>query len=257
MTYILITGASKGIGLCIARAWAARGYNVLLVARGAEALEAAAAAIRKDFGVQADFRAEDLGDPAAPQRLLDWCRSSGYAVQGLVNNAGFGTSGAFEQLPLAGQLNMMQVNMNALVALTHGFLPELRRQPKAFLLNVASSAAYQAVPFLSIYAATKAFVLTFSRGLRYELRGSTVSVTCVCPGATDTDFANRAQVGAKALKAAEKVNMTPEAVAEAAVKATLAGKAEVVTGLINKVGAFLVWLFPKALAEKTAAGLYQ
>ncbi|RYZ16540.1 MAG: SDR family oxidoreductase [Chitinophagaceae bacterium] len=257
MNYILITGASKGIGLSIARSWAARGFNVLLVARGAEALETAAAAIRKDFGVQVDFRSEDLGDAAAPQRLLDWCRSSGYAVQGLVNNAGFGSSGAFTELPLEGQQNMMQVNMNALVALTHLFLPELKKQPKAWLLNIASSAAYQAVPFLSIYAATKAFVLTFSRGLRYELRDSSVSVTCVCPGSTDTDFANRAQVGPKAQKAAEKVNMTPEAVAEAAVKATLQGRAEVITGAINKLGAFLVWLFPKSLAEKTAAGLYK
>ncbi|RYY92647.1 MAG: SDR family oxidoreductase, partial [Chitinophagaceae bacterium] len=256
MNYILITGASKGIGLSIARAWAGRGYNVLLVARGAAALEAAAQAIRNDFSVQADFRSEDLGDPAAPQRILDWCRTSGYGVQGLVNNAGFGASGAFDKLTLAEQQNMMQVNMNALVALTHLFLPELKKQPKSWLLNIASSAAYQAVPFLSIYAATKAFVLTFSRGLRYELRGSGVSVTCVCPGATDTDFANRAQVGVKALKAAEKVNMTPETVGESAVKATIAGKAEVITGAINKLGAFLVWLFPKGLAEKTAAGLY-
>ena len=257
MNYILITGASKGIGLAIAREWAARGFNVLLVARSAAALESAAAAIRKDFGVQADFRAEDLGDPAAPLRLFDWCRSSGYAVQGLVNNAGFGASGAFTELSLEAQQNMMQVNMNALVALTHLFLPMLQMQPKAYLLNIASSAAYQAVPFLSIYAASKAFVLTFSRGLRYELRGTPVSVTCVCPGSTDTDFANRAQVGAKALKAAEKVNMTPEAVACIAVKATIAGRAEVITGAINKFGAFLVWLFPKGLAERTAAGLYK
>ncbi|RYY41189.1 MAG: SDR family oxidoreductase [Chitinophagaceae bacterium] len=257
MNYILITGASKGIGLAIARGWAGRGYNVLLVARNPTELESAAAAIRNDFKVDAQWRSEDLGDAGAPQRLLDWCSTSGFAVQGLVNNAGYGSSGAFADLPLDGQLNMMQVNMNAVVALTHLFLPELKKHPKAWLLNIASSAAYQSVPFLSIYAASKAFVLTFSRGLRYELRKTPVSVTCVCPGATDTNFADRAQVGVKALKAAEKVNMTPEAVGEAAVKATLAGRAELVTGVINKVGAFLVWLLPKGLAEKTAAGLYE
>ncbi|GAB4091633.1 SDR family NAD(P)-dependent oxidoreductase [Flaviaesturariibacter terrae] len=257
MNYVLITGASKGIGLAIAREWAARGYNVLLVARGADALEAAAAAIRADFRVEANTRAEDLGDPAAPQRIFDWCRDAGYAVQALVNNAGFGSSGSFESLSLEGQQNMMQVNMNALVALTHLFIPVLKQQPKAWILNIASSAAYQAVPFLSIYAASKAFVLTFSRGLHYELRDSPVSVTCVCPGSTDTDFANRAQVGPKAQKAAEKVNMSPEAVAKAAVQATLQGRTEVITGAINKLGAFLVWLFPKSLAERTAAGLYK
>ncbi|RYY81515.1 MAG: SDR family oxidoreductase, partial [Chitinophagaceae bacterium] len=252
MTYILITGASKGIGLAIARAWAGRGYNVLLVARSEDGLKAAADSIRNDYKVDAQWRTEDLGDSAAPQRIFEWCRSEGFQIQGLVNNAGFGSSGSFMELPLAIQLNMMQVNMNALVSLTHLFLPQLKAQPKAWLLNIASSAAYQAVPYLSIYAASKAFVLTFSRGLRYELRNSSVSVTCVCPGATDTAFAERAQVGAKALKAAEKVNMTPAAVGESAVKATISGRAELVTGAINKVGAFLVWLLPKGLAERTA-----
>jgi len=137
------------------------------------------------------------------------------------------------------------------------FLPALRLQPKAYILNIASSAAYQAVPCLSLYAATKAFLLSFSRGLRQELRQSNVSVTCISPGSTDTDFSKRAQIGIKGLKAAEKINMTPEAVARIAVKSMFAGKTEVITGAINKLGAFLVWLSPKSLVERTAMKIYQ
>ncbi|RYZ20361.1 MAG: SDR family oxidoreductase [Chitinophagaceae bacterium] len=257
MTYALITGASKGIGKAIAREWARRGHHVLLVARSEGALQQVAADIRNDFKVEADFLAADLTDPAASERIFEWCQGKGYSIDTLINNAGFGASGPFDSIPLAEQLSMMQVNMNALVTLTHLFLPELKRQPKAYLLNIASSAAYQAVPYLSVYAASKAFVLTFTRGLRHELKGSSVSVTCVCPGATDTDFASTAQVGEKALKAADKVNMTPEVVARQAVDALVAGKPEKITGFINQLGAFLVWLAPKGVAEKTAAGLYK
>ena len=152
---------------------------------------------------------------------------------------------------------MMQLNMNAVVALTFLFLPLLKQQPKAYILNIASSAAYQAVPYLSLYAATKAFILQFSRGLHYELKKTIVSVTCICPGATDTGFAARAQLGAKGLKTAEKVNMTPEQVADIAVNGMFSGKTEVIIGLINKAGAFFAWLLPKKLVEQTAAKIYE
>jgi short-subunit dehydrogenase len=256
-TYVLITGASKGIGLAMAMEWAARGYNILLVARNQAALDEAAFKIKKDFGVEAHCMAADLSEAGSPARILAWCEKNQYKVQVLVNNAGYGVSGAFAELSLEKQLHMMHVNMDAVVSMTHLFIPMLKKNKNAYILNIASSAAYQAVPFLSIYAASKSFVLVFTRGLRHELRGSGISVTCVCPGSTDTDFATTANVPEKALKTAEKVNMTPQAVARLAVAATLSGKAELVTGFINKLGAFLVWLFPKSLAEKTAAGLYK
>ena len=127
---------------------------------------------------------------------------------------------------------------------------------KRQILNIASSAAYQAVPGLSLYAASKAFVLSFSRGLQFELRNSTVTVTTVCPGGTDTDFANRAQLGPKAVKAGEKLNMQADEVAKMALDAMYAGKTELITGILNKLGAALVWLMPKKIVEKTAAGIY-
>ncbi len=257
MTYALITGASKGIGKAIATELARRHYNVLLVARSASQLQELAKQLSETHGIQAAHLAVDLSAAGAAQQVFDWCESQNYTVQMLVNNAGYGLSGPFDKYTVAEQENMMAVNMTALMQLCRLFLPVLKQQPKAYILNIASSAAYQAVPGLSLYAATKAFVLTFSRGLHQELRKTSVSVTAVSPGSTDTDFATRAQVGEKALKAAEQVNMTPEAVAKIAVDSMLAGKVEVITGVVNKLGAFAAWLLPKGFVERTAGKIYE
>ena len=257
MEYALITGASKGIGKAIAADLAAHGFNVLLIARSEELLQQEAARITALYPVKADWLALDLSTAEAPQNVCDWCRAKGYTVQALVNNAGYGLSGPFEKYSAEELVNMMTLNMSTLVALTRLFLPDLRAQPKSYILNIASSAAYQAVPGLTTYAATKAFVLAFSRGLRQELHKTSVSVTCVCPGATDTDFPNRAQVGPKGLKAAERLNMSPETVALLATRAMLAGRAEIITGFVNKLGATLAWLLPKTLVERTAGKIYE
>jgi short-subunit dehydrogenase len=257
MEYALITGASKGIGKAIATDLAARGFNVLLVARSEELLQQEAARISAMYPVKADWLALDLSTAEGAQDVYDWCRAKGYTVQALVNNAGYGLSGPFEKYSPEQYTNMMTLNMSTLVSLTRLFLPDLRNQSRSYILNIASSAAYQAVPGLSIYAATKAFVLMFSRGLRQELHKTSVSVTCVCPGATDTDFPNRAQVGPKGLKAAGKLNMSPETVALLATRAMLSGKAEVITGFVNKVGATLAWLLPKNLVENIAGKIYE
>jgi uncharacterized protein len=257
MEYALITGASKGIGKAIAADLAARGFNVLLVARSEELLQQEAARITASYPVKADWLALDLSTATAAQNVYDWCRAKGYLVQALVNNAGYGLSGPFEKYSAEELGNMMTLNMTTLVALTRLFLPDLRSQPRSYILNIASSAAYQAVPGLSTYAATKSFVLLFSRGLHQELRRTSVSVTCVCPGATDTDFPTRAQVGPKGLKAAERLNMSPETVALLATRAMLARKTEVITGFVNKLGATLAWLFPKGVVENIAGKIYE
>jgi short-subunit dehydrogenase len=256
MAYALVTGASKGIGLAIAEQFARRKTDLLLVARSEGQLQEAAARIASQYGVKASYYVLDLAKPGAAKELFDHCQAKKYDITTLVNNAGYGLSGPFEKHSLAEHTSMMAVNMTALVELTYLFLPQLRQQPKAYILNIGSSAAYQAVPGLSLYAASKSFVLQFSRGLHQELRRSSVSVTCVCPGSTDTDFANRAQIGEKGRKAAEKVNMTPEDVAKQAVDATLAGQTELVTGLLNKAGKLMAWLLPKGLVEKTAGSIY-
>ncbi|RYF76636.1 MAG: SDR family oxidoreductase [Cytophagaceae bacterium] len=257
MSYALITGASRGIGLAIAAELARRNYNLLLVARSGDQLQKLAQQLAADHNVKVDSLAVDLSDAAAPQQVVDWCKTNKYDVSVLVNNAGYGLSGQFEQYTLSDNLAMMQVNMTSLVQLTQLLLPELHRQQRGYILNIASSTAYQALPGMSLYAATKVFVLNFSRGLHHELAGTSVSVTCISPGATDTGFNDRAQINQKAREAARKITMTPEAVAKQSVVAMLAGKAEVITGGINKLGAFAAWLLPKGLVEKTAYKIYK
>jgi uncharacterized protein len=257
MGLALVTGASKGIGKAIAEELASRKFDLLLIARSEELLAAVSKALKEKYGVRVDYLSLDLSVVGSPQRALSWCVQKNYSIDILVNNAGYGLSGLMDKYSLEENTNMIQVDVVALVQMCQLFLPHLKQKSKSYILNIASSAAYQAVPFLSIYSASKAFVLSFSRGLRKELKGSAVSVTCVSPGATDTEFVVRAQIGEKGLKTADRVNMKPDEVARLAVKATLAGKGELIVGLINKLGAFMVWLLPKDLVENTAMKIYQ
>ncbi len=257
MSFALVTGASKGIGRSIALELASRKTDLLLVARNEELLRSLCETIQKDHNVLCHYLALDLSAPHAPEQVYNWCRTNGYEVSILVNNAGYGLSGAFEKYSLGDHLNMMQLNMNVVVEMTYHFLPGLKKQQKAYIMNIASSAAYQAVPYLSAYAATKSFVLQFSRGLHLELKGTPVSVTCVSPGATDTSFVDRANIGAKGLELAGKFNMQPAEVARIAVNAMFKGKTEVITGFLNKIGAALAWLLPKKTIEKASAKIYQ
>ena len=191
MPTALITGASRGIGRELALGLAQRGYDLLLVARSESQLQALAQEAQTKHQRKAHVLALDLTLPDAAQ-VAAWAGQqapSGLAV--LVNNAGYGLWGRFEKQPLPEQLNMLQLNLNLPVQLTYALLPQLRQAGKGYILNVASTAAYQAVPSLTVYAASKAFLLSFSRGLRYELKDSGISVTCLSPGATTTDFGNR------------------------------------------------------------------
>lgn len=262
MAYALVTGASRGIGRALALALAGCGYDLLLVARSEDALRELASEIVLTHQREASLLAIDLAGPGAAETVAAWAGQQTRDLAVLVNNAGYGLWGRFEQLPLAEQLGMLQLNMTLPVALTHALLPALRqprqgRDQKSYILNVASTAAYQAVPSLTLYAASKAFLLSFSRGLRYELKETNVSVTCLCPGATTTGFADRAGMGAELQKTAEKVSMTPETVAAEAVAGMLIGHAEIVPGILNKVSAGLTSFVPKRLTERIAAGIYE
>lgn len=257
MNYALITGASKGIGKSMAEELAKKGHAVLLIARSEDLLKELAGQLSNQYKVSTAYLAIDLSNKNAASTIFDWCQSNGYVVNMLINNAGYGLNGLLEDYTLQAHLDMMQVNMTSIVELTYLFLPSIKKLPKAYIGNIASGAAYQAVPGLNVYAATKAFVLSFSRGLAYELRNTTVSVSCVCPGSTDTEFAQRANVvNEKALKLAKKFNMDPALVARISVEGILAGKREIVPGFVNKLAKVLANLLPDSLLEQSAAGIY-
>ena len=257
MSYALITGASKGIGRAIAIELASKKINILLVARSQNLLEELAAEIEKNYGVQCHYLVSDLSKPDAAEAIYQWCVDQGFSVTILVNNAGYGLSGSFESRSIQEHIEMINVSIIATIKLIHLFLPQLKQQPKSYILNIGSSSAYQSVPYLSTYAAAKSFILSFTRSLKYELKNSNVKVTVVNPGVTDTDFPIRANVPEKGLKTAEKVSMSPEAVAKIAVNSMFKGKAEVLTGFITKATVFFVKLLPKNFSERTAAKFYQ
>ena len=257
MSYALVTGASKGIGKEIAKELAKNKYDLILVARSESLLNETAKEIEKKFDVKVEILAIDLGQPNVAEKVYAWVTSKSLEVSVLVNNAGYGLAGNFEKYSIQENRDLMQLNMLTLTEMCYVFLPMLKKQSQAYILNIASSTAYQALPLMSIYAATKIYVLNFTRGIRHELRKTSVSVTVICPGATDTNFNDSANIGDKARKAAAKVAMTPEEVAKVSVNAMLAKKAEVVPGFVNKLGKFLAWLAPKSLTENIASGIYE
>lgn len=184
----LVTGASSGIGECFARQLAEQGANLILVARSEDKLRSLAAELKLTHNIEAHVFAADLGFHEAPRRLFDSVRQAGLQVDLLINNAGFGRYGYFEDATAEADDAMLDVNMGSLVALTHLFLPDMLRRKKGGILNVASTAAFQPLPFLALYSATKSFVLSLSEALWGEYRNRGIRVLCLCPGNTQTEF---------------------------------------------------------------------
>ncbi|MBN4051423.1 SDR family oxidoreductase [bacterium AH-315-M05] len=255
MDYALISGASKGIGKALAYELAGRKFNLLLTARSESLLDELANDIKQKDNVDVQYLATDLSLPQSPEKIANWCTQNNYSLKILINNAGFGLWGLFDRLPIDGQLNMMQLNMASLVGLTYHLLPNLKNNKEAYILNVSSVAAYQAIPAFTIYAATKSFVLSFSRGLRHELSKTTVKVSCLCPGPTESSFLERAEM-MELDETAKKFNMSSEEVAKIAVKGMLKGKAEIVPGLLNKATKQVTHYLPKNMMESLVAKFY-
>ncbi len=257
MSYALITGASKGIGKAIAFELAKRNYDLLLTARSSDLLKQVSQEIKTLYPIKVSFIAVDLSEVDASKKLFDWCIENNYDVSILINNAGYGISGVFQNSSLEKNTNLLQLNIIAPTQLCQLFIPLIQKHSSGYIMNIASTASYQAIPYLTIYAASKAYVQRFSRGLSQELSKTSISVTCISPGPTDTDWASTADIHGKALKLADKLNMNPATLAEIAVKAMLAKKTEVVPGFINKIGVFMAWLLPKKLVEGSTGNLYK
>ena len=250
---VLITGASSGIGRELAKCFAADGCRLVLVARRGGALESVAEELRKTHKVDVRVVVADLAQAEAPTRILGQLQHHGLKVDVLVNNAGFGAQGRFAELPLDRQLEMIQVNVTALTHLSRLLLPGMIQRGRGGLLNVASTAAFQPGPYMAVYYASKAYILSWSEALAGELVGTGVVVTALCPGPTETAFADAAQMKDSLLF---KMNrMSARTVAEIGHRTFRQGRVVAITGLRNRMLALSVRFSPRSLVRRIAAAL--
>jgi uncharacterized protein len=256
MPYALITGASSGIGLELAEQLAKKKIDLLLIARSEDKLKEICNKFQSIYQIKATYLSIDLSAHDAIPKVENWISKNSFAINILINNAGYGIWGRVDATARESLTNMMQLNMNVVATMCHALIPELKKHNQSYILNVASTAAYQAVPTLSTYAASKAFVVLFTRGLRLELKDSSVSVSCLSPGATSTNFIDRA--GMNSLKEkAEKFSMSAKDVAQIAINGMFNKKAEILPGFVNWISVQLTYLMPKFIPERIAAGLYK
>ncbi|MEO1431433.1 MAG: SDR family oxidoreductase [Cyanobacteria bacterium J06632_19] len=245
MPTALITGASGGIGKCFAQKLAAQNTNLIIVARSEDKLKALAQELQEQYKIQVDVIVKDLTQTSAPQEVFEATQAKGLTVDLLINNAGFGDYGEFTKTEGDRQIEMIQLNNVALVALTHKFLPQMRERGAGSIINVSSIAAYQPIPYLSVYAATKAFVRSFSEALWAENRQYGVKVLAVSPGPTETNFFNEANFPSSLARNAQSIS-TPEEVVDEAMKALENGNAAVVVGgIASKFITSLSSIFPR------------
>jgi hypothetical protein len=247
----LITGASSGLGAEFARLFAVAGHDLVLVARRGDRLEALAAELVAAHGIAAHVVVADLADPRGVAQVTAEVERLGLAITYLVNNAGFGTNGAFVDLEQTRELAMVEVNVAAPLALTRAFLPAMVSRGHGRILNIGSTAGFQPGPYMATYYASKAFLNSFSEALSYELRATGVTVTLSCPGTTATEFA--AVAGSRHSRLERLVHAAPAVVAREAYEAMMIGKPLVVHGRANRAGVQLLRLAPRAAVRAVVA----
>jgi short-subunit dehydrogenase len=246
--YTLITGASRGIGAAFARRLAADGHPLILVARDGAQLATLKEELEHHYAVPIEVWIADLSHPGSAEALHAHCQQSGWVVSQLINNAGFGRFGDFLSQPAAIYAAMLQLNAITPVLLAHYFLADMRQQRRGTLINVASMAAFQPTPYLAVYGATKAFLLSFSEALAGECKGTSIRILTVCPGATATDFFRAAGRGpAEQLEAAPPMQSAEELV-ELTLQALRGGQRLLVPGWKNRLMTVLASHLPRGLA---------
>lgn len=251
MATVLITGASSGIGLELARLFARDGYDLVLVARSVDKLDRLGAELERKHGIRSRSVGADLAAPDAPGAIVETLRQTAVRVDVLVNNAGFGIYGPFATTELRSALDLLQVNVIALTHLTRLLVPEMLARRAGRILNVASTAGFQPSPFLAVYAASKAYVLSFSEALGEELAGTGVTVTTLCPGPTVTGFQARAGMeGVRLFRSALLMDAAP--VARAGYDGLMRGRRLVVPGVGNKLLMESVRFAPRRWVTKIA-----
>ncbi|MGH8441721.1 MAG: SDR family NAD(P)-dependent oxidoreductase [Nevskiaceae bacterium] len=249
----LITGASSGIGEAFAKALAGKGMDLILVARSEDKLRALAKQLAEVHARRVEVVTADLATAGSAAKVHAAAEALGMPVDLLINNAGFGTAGAFHKIEAERERQEVLLNAAAVVDLTHAFLPGMLERKRGGIINVASMAAFQPLPYMSVYAATKAFVLSFSQGVRGEVRNKGVKVLCVCPGPVDTPFFEATGNTRLRSTVPKATMMTAEAVVQASLRAFKAGRSTVVPGVANKMLRIGTHFMPKdALAAMTA-----
>lgn len=247
----LITGASSGIGLELAKIFAKNKINLLLVARNEEKLKKIASELQTAHGIQAFVIAKDLSNYKTAEDIFEYCKINSIQIDYLVNNAGFGDYGKFHEISWERQLQMINLNITALAYLTRLFMPQMVQNKKGKVLNVASIAAVLPGPLMAVYYATKAFVLHFSEAIGNELSGTGVTVTCLCPGATETNFFNEANAKESPFVKG-KTFISPKHVAAYGFKAMMKGKAVAINGMMNYLMVNSVRFFPRNIVVKVS-----
>jgi uncharacterized protein len=249
MNTTLITGASTGIGAAFARKLAARGRNVLLVARSEDKLIALCNELGRLTSIRAQYLALDLQQPNAGAQLFEETKKRELEIDMLINNAGFGSMGDFVKLDLDRELEMIQLNVRALVDLTHRFIVPMRERKRGTIINVASTAAFQAVPFMATYAATKAFVLSFTEAIAEENRPHGIQVMALCPGVTETNFFEASKIDRPPMRTIQ----TAEEVVDAALRAMDRQKTVAISGWANWLVVAAERFVPRSTVRKVAA----
>ena len=244
----LITGGSVGIGAALADVFAAHGHDLILVSRTREKLEARGRAIHDQYGVDVICISEDLTDPQGARRLHEAVTARSLDVHHLVNNAGVGLYGKFATTDLDAELKMIQLNVASVVDLTKRFLPSMIARRSGRIMNVASTAAFVPGPWMSVYYATKAFLLSFSQAIDYELKASGITVTTLCPGPTESEFKVRA--GSQRSRLFEAFVMDAPRVARVGYDGMMKGKAVAIPGLRNKLIPIAARLAPRSLVAE-------
>jgi len=248
-TYVLITGSSQGIGKGYALEFAERGYNLLLVALPGPKLEGTAREIKEKFDVKVDTLAIDLAEQKAPEQVYNWSKENDYIVDILVNNAGVAGTTVFDESPLEYSDMRIQVNIRALVLLCRLFIPDLKKLPKAYILNTGSLSAYYSIPYKSVYSASKAFVLTFSKAIRDELYDTSVSVSVVNPNGVFTNDGTYGRINAHGAKG-RLTAVSAEELAKITIPAMFEGKAVIIPKFVNRFLLFLQKIIPSRLEQR-------
>ncbi|MBN2005825.1 MAG: SDR family oxidoreductase [Anaerolineae bacterium] len=248
----LITGASSGIGLELAMLFAQDKINLVLVARNRERLDGLATELRDKFNITVSVIPQDLAQPAAPEAIGRELKKQGLVVDFLVNNAGTQVYGPIQETDVSRQLALIQVNLTALTHLTMRLLPDMLQRGSGRILNVASTGGFAPAPLNAVYCATKAYVLNFSEAIARDLERTGVSVTCLCPGATRTDFIHRA--GIENVRLFRASMMDARQVAQAGYTGMMRGKTTVIPGLLNKLLVFSIRFTPRRWV--TRLGMY-